>query len=241
MPFIPFTNAYLDGDCLAVTGQERSSTSSTLGALGTSFLNVWKHSADRATFQLLQVIQHMCDFTIVLENYVQGRPVSRPPAALTDQRNFTQHALISLLSAQEIENEHAEVCDVQYESCRLACIVYSLLVVFPLPPMVGYFERVTARLQESLLRMKPGGIQGDSRRELQVWILTMGATISIGLPERTWFLNELATTVQPLRIRDPETFTGVLQGFLWHPKTNSRDGLKLWRELPVAKEARRDN
>lgn len=236
MPFIPFTDIYLDGNRLTMTEHERQSTRSTLGSLGTSFLKVWKDSTDYATLQLLQAIQHLCDFTMVLENYVEGRPVSRPPATLTDQRNFTQYALMSLPSAQEIENDMAEPCDVQYEPCRVACIIYSLLVVLPLPPIARLFEKIAAKLQRSLLNIRSGIIE-DSRVELQVWILAMGAIISIGLPERDWFVEELSRVLQTSGIRGLKTFTDVLQGFLWHSKTSGRDGIALWRALPMEEEA----
>lgn len=236
IPFIPFTNAYLDNGRLAVTTGERSSTNSVLGSLGTAFFKVWQSSDDRATWQLLQVIQHLSDFTVVLENHIEGHIVSRPPAALTDQRNFAQHALMSLPSAQDQENEAIGMCDEQYESCRLGCIIYSLLVVFPLPPIMRLFERIAAKLQRALLNVRMEGGKDHARLELHAWTLTLGAIISIGLPERAWFVQELVVTLQALETEQLAGLTGILRSHLWHPKTSSRNAIELWQELSRARD-----
>lgn len=238
MPFIPFTDAWGDQNRgLAISNDERDSARPVLGALGNSFLTIWNEPFADSILSLLQVVQHLCDFTIIVENYMEGLPVTRPPAALTDQRNFTQHALMSLPPAREIENQTGDPCDAQYEPCRLACIVYSFLVIFPFPPMVGLFENVTARLQRSLLNM-PSLSHTDRRRSsLQLWIVVMGSLMAIGLPERDWFVAELVLVMDRLEVLELGQFTALIQGFLWHPKTSGRDGLELWRAVQAARRA----
>lgn len=236
MPFIAFTDAWSRGARLAVTKAERASTNLSLGSLGSSFSTVWSEPHSQLTAALLAAVHHLCDFTILVENYVEGRPAARPPAALTDQRNFTQHSLMSLPTAHDIEIEGDELCDVQYESCRLACVVYSLLVVFPLPPIVGLFEKVTVRLQRSLLNMRPLPSSDQARNKLQLWILVMGALMAIGLPERSWFITELVGLTNKVGLVEFDNFTTLMQGFLWHPKTNSYDGLELWTAVQAARE-----
>lgn len=230
MPFVPFTDSYLENGRLAISVQERQWAEPVLGAIGSSFLKIWADSDNDTTINLLKAICHMCDFTIVVNNYMEGRSVTREPAAMTDQRNFTQHTLMALPASSELENAGYQY-DEQYEPCRLACIVYSFLVIFPLPPIAGLFERLTAKLQKSLFNMCSSLDLDRDRMELQVWILTMGAIITIGLPERDWFLSEMRPLLHILALKDVRQFSRVLDGFLWHANTSARDAMDLWRDL----------
>jgi hypothetical protein len=231
MPFIPFTNAYLLGDRLAFSTQERLWARQTLPRLGKGFLDVWQPT-DPVLTAILAVMDHMVDFTMIVENYIRGRVSPRPGAALTDQRNFTQHALMSLPTAREIETNTGQLCDDLYEPCRLALLVYSFLVVFPFPPIIGLHEKITSRLQRSIVLMKQDlQFMGQSRLRFHLWILTMGAIISIGLPQRTFYIVEIRKVVPMLGLKDEDAFSEVLERFLWHPKTSRRDGQDLWRDV----------
>jgi hypothetical protein len=235
MPFIPFTDNYLKDGTIAVTAQERSWARATLGDIGQSFSEAWSDATGSYVGALLDVVDQLSAFTTVVENYVAGRPSTRPPAALTDQRNLTQHALISLPSAQDLSAKEQRIRDNQYESCRVALIAYSFLVVFPFPPTVRLFERVIERLQGAVVDWRQMQQLPLVRQYLQIWILTMGALLALGLPERAWFVDELARAVELRQIDNRECFVKVLQGFLWHPKTSARDGLELWRDVEASR------
>jgi hypothetical protein len=241
MPFIPFTDKYLEDGTIAVTAQERAWARAALGDIGQSFHEAWADATDSSVGALMKAVDNLSAFTILVENYVAGRPSARPPAALTDQRNLAQHALISLSSAQELNAKEQIVPDNQYESCRLAMIAYSFLVVFPFPPTVRLFERLIERLQHAVINLRQTRQLAMARHNLQVWILSMGALLSLGLPERAWFVDELAQTVDLRQIGDRESFVQVLQGFLWHPKTSARDGLELWRDVEASRQEGRQS
>lgn len=230
MPFIPFTTSYLDHGRIALTSQERAWASSTLPHLGTGFSEVWRLDEPHVGL-LLTVVQHMADFTMIVENYVRGRSSPRPRATMTDQRNFVQHSLMDLMTAQEIETQTGDLPDEQYEACRLAMLIYSFLVVFPFPPTVGLHEKVTTKLQRAILGMRTIDSMSLTRLELQLWILIMGALISVGLPQRQWYVRELDTVVGELQLADLDSVMAVLGRFLWHPKTSQGDGLELWWDL----------
>ena len=230
MPFIPFTDSWGSNDGLAISQDEKDSARTPLGLIGSGFRDLWWMSSDDPHLvHLLRVVGHMCGFTVVVENYIEGRPAPRPPAALTDQRNFTQHSLMALPTARDLERT-GHSYDPQYDACRLACIVYSFLVIFPFPPVERLFERLTARLQKAVLSVT--GISNNfDKLGLQVWILTMGAMISIGLPERPWFVAELARLLPQAGIADFWQLIDKLQTFLWHSRTSARDAAELWRDI----------
>lgn len=224
----------MNGDRLAVTPKEREWALPVLQTLGFAFFKLWSNTNDDSTEALLRVIQHLCDFTVLVENYIEGRANPRPPAAFTDQRNFTHHSLIALPSAQDLEDQGVKGFDLQYESCRLGCMVYSLLVVFPMPPLVKLFEKLSVRLQRTILNLRLPTVVQQDRWDLHVWVLAMGALISIGLAERNWYVSELAFFCKSLGISSHEDLIHILQGFLWHPATNGDDGSQLWDDIQVA-------
>jgi hypothetical protein len=229
MPFIPFTDSWGTHHVLAVSQSEKDAARAALGPMASGFRELWGPSDDPFLAQLLRVVYHMCDFTVVVENHVEGRPAPRPPAALTDQRNFTQHSLMALPSARDIQRA-GHGYDPQYDACRLASMVYSFLVIFPFPPVERLFERLTAALQNATMDAVDIPT-GPTRAGLQVWILTMGALISIGLPERSWFVAELASSLLEAGITDFQQYTDKLRTFLWHPRTSARDATELWRDV----------
>ena len=122
MPFTAHTGMYLEENGhLAVSLAERQWTASTLGTLGSSYNMVWPDpTQDDALEKLVGVIRDLADFTIVVENYVEGRFVPRPPVVLTDQRNYVQHRLMSLDSDDEIESRQTTPVDCLYR-LQLSC------------------------------------------------------------------------------------------------------------------------
>lgn len=231
LPFVPHTQTYLFHGYIAISDDEREWTAPVLEQLGTGFQSIWA-SPSEIDSALCVVIRHLCDFTIIVDNYVEGRQSYRLPAELTDQRNYVQHCLMSLPSAAEIRAHDLGHTDTQYECCRLACIAYSFLVVFPLPPVVGLFERVALRLRRELMNLDDALEGFDTERlKLQLWVVMLGTTISIGLPQHSWYQRNLSLLAARLSLKNWQQVFPLLQTFLWHPATNDRDGMEIWREF----------
>jgi hypothetical protein len=232
--FVPHTDIFcLANGRLAISAAERRWTDPTLSTLTTSFDAAWKKTENSAISSLMEVIVLLADFTIIIENFVEGRFVPRIPAVLTDQRNYVHHRLLSLDSANDLESqEDAMAIDPQYEPCRLACIIYSFLVVYPYPPIVGLYERLIRRLQASILAMRLKlDDMNEARLALQLWMLVMGAILAVGLPQRDWFMKDMSPILLRLGISGQAHLTTLLIRFLWHPNTSGRDLVDLCREL----------
>ena len=218
---------------LSVVDQERDWVSSTLGRLGSGFWEVWGWYPPAEVGDLCKAIQHICDFTIIVENHVQGRWTPRTFTVIIDQRNFVQHSLMSLKSQQELFDGDSTVDEPLYECCRLAAIVFSLLVIFPLPPVYGPFEGLAEQLHLELALVSLYD-QTAPRSRLLLWTLTMGAIAAIGCPERPWFLSKIQGLSAKMNLGGWAQFKDVLQSFLWLPSTNDPDGRELWIEVQDA-------
>jgi hypothetical protein len=215
---------------LSVTDQEREWAIPTLGRLGSGFWEIWGLSTTVEGSELYGVIKHICDFTIVVENHVQGRWAPRTFTVIIDQRNFVQHSLMSLKTKKELLDSNSIVEEPLYECCRLAVIAYSFLVVFPLPPVAGPFEALVAQLRMELtaIGLHNPTVPGSN---LLLWILVMGAIAAIGLPERPWFLSQIRTLSTQMGIGEWKRMRDILQSFLWLSSTSDPDGLDLWIEM----------
>ena len=229
-PFVAHSNDFAVNGRLSVSDQEREWVMSTLGQLGSGFWEVWGLSTTVEVNQLCMAIQHICDFTMVVENHVEGRWMPRTFTEIIDQRNFVQHSLMSLKTKQELVDSNSVIGEPLYECCRLAVIVYSFLIVFPLPPVEGPFEALAAQLQMDWIVT---GLDRPtkSRSRILLWILVMGAIAAIGLPERPWFLSQIRTLSRRMGIGDWEEMKDVLQSFLWLPSASDLDGQDLWIEM----------
>lgn len=203
---------------------------SDLGSLGTGFWDVWNEDSPPEILDLSEVIRDACYFTIVVENYVRGRWMQRTSTEILDQRNYIQHSLMSLRTSQELRSQGIRVNDLHYESCRLATIIYSFLVVFPVPPIPGPFETVTHLLQQELEKIHIESLEMP-RLTMHLWTLVMGAIACIGLSERSWFVSKITKLSQIMEIREWQDLQKVLRSYLWHPGTSNADGIELWDEV----------
>jgi predicted membrane protein len=203
-----------------------------LGWLGFGFAAVWPMPQTHALLGLTEVLATLVNFTIFLDNFSEGRFILQNPVELTDLRNNCQHKLLSLPSRNKLDAQGEDDVDQCYEICRLACLSYSLLVVFPLPPTVGLFENIANLIELEALRINDALSNVDAaRQKLLFWALSMGSIVSIGLPQRQSLVRMLKGLVLRLGLVTWLEARSVLQSFLWHPSTNNRDGEDVWSEI----------
>jgi hypothetical protein len=150
-------------------------------------------------------------YTVMIDNFCEGRKVVTA-SVLIDHRNMTQHALLSLPPRLGMN-----------ECYRLAALIYSLLVTFPLQYIAAPFHRLVAELKLALASW-------DGDDQMLIWVLTMGGIGAMGLAERKWFVNKFRDTVTRVGFGSWNEVKEVLQRRLWLESTNDRDGSDFWLE-----------
>lgn len=150
-------------------------------------------------------------YTIMIGHHCQGHKAI-PASVLIDHRNATQHALLSLPPRRGAS-----------ECCRLAALIYSLLVTFPLPYTAGTFRRLAKQLQAAL-------VEWDGGEKLLIWVLAIGGIGSVGLQERQWFVDRFQEVTMRTGIPSWNQAREIIQQGLWFEATNGRDGVELWLE-----------
>jgi len=127
--------------------------------------------------------------------------------------------------ASEVQQEHPMV-----RLCRLGTVIYSLLVVFPVPAIAAPFHQLA---QDVKAQLTQPSVQARSTEapELILWVTVMGAVAAIGTTDRQWYLTTLDRLTRRLNINTWTSLKERLGMFLWFEYTNDSDGLKLWREI----------
>ncbi len=139
---------------------------------------------------------------------------------------------------------------------RWATVVYSLLVVFPLPAVAAPFPALARRIREGLEHWTE---RAPDTADLVLWVTVMGAVAaSAAAPgDRRWFRRTLAATLTQtttttrgrgpgpgpggrrpgdhvghvILLPDWPTLRRRLTRLLWYADTNDPDGVRLWREV----------
>jgi hypothetical protein len=101
------------------------------------------------TPELAEVFQDMHSYTIMVDLYSQGIMRNPSMCVMADRRNSIQFRLLSLPSAKELGGDLFQGRDV-YESCRIAAIIFSLLIIFPLPPVDAPLQHLAQALSHVL-------------------------------------------------------------------------------------------
>jgi len=195
--------------------------------------------------ELLIVLRWMIQYTFAVDDHVEGRPEAQSLRCLMAQRNFVQHNLMLLCPAdattemmeQDHDLDHDHDHDHKHEDehpihrlARLGTLIYSLLVVFPLPAIAAPFHQLS---QQVRVQLSQPSIEArwNEASDLILWASVMGAIASIGTPDRNWYLTTLDRLTRRLNINAWPSIKERLKLFLWFEYTNDSDGLKLWRDI----------
>jgi hypothetical protein len=224
-PFIPLLNnsfTPLEGM------KELAPANNPLANLGVGFsLEMYLWNSLHA-IELSSILRDMGAYTIILHSHFNdGGQLEDSLGAIADQRNFIHHKLMSLpgnSSNELVLNDNG-----LYEVTRLAAIIFSLLVIFPIAPIAAPFAELATKLREAMSQIETSSLSPDTLRCL-VWIVSLGGIAAIGSAERTWFITTLANLSQRIEMYDWFMVRELLVSFLWLPSANDADAMALWTE-----------
>ncbi|KAF2164967.1 hypothetical protein M409DRAFT_24868 [Zasmidium cellare ATCC 36951] len=154
--------------------------------------------------------------------------------AIDPRVNAVQHQLLSMphwdvLSADDQEDSSRVI----YESCRIACILYSNSVIHPVPTTVGsWLPCLLGDLKYLLLRSGVPKKDHDAV-PLAIWVSFVGCMCSYGMKnEWGFFLRCLREIVRVAGlVGDWEGVRRVLERFLWSESACARGARVVWREI----------
>src|ERR1700761_7335940 len=99
---------------------------------------------DSIDVSLASVLRDAGDITVALDHYQECRPNAPHLSDLINAANETHHRLLSIAANMP---PYPSSLDLLRNMCRLAGLIYSDLVLFPLPPTTGARPRLAGELR----------------------------------------------------------------------------------------------
>ena len=195
--------------------------------LGQGFVVLHRILKPDKVVHLYPVLCRLSDYTLAVDDYVEGRSEAQSLGCIAAERNFVQHSLMSLVPEEQATGEQQ---DPIYDLCRLAAMIYSLIVVFPLPVQTAPFSKLARQVKEQMSHPAVHARWSESP-QLMLWITFMAAIASIGINERSWYVSTLDRLVSRLGIGSWTEVKGLLLDFLWYGSISDVDGADLWKEV----------
>ncbi len=163
-------------------------------------------------------------YTDIIGRYSTTDRSPTSPSNLANYRNYVQHRVMSLPVGDDDQDQI-------YEMLRVSLIIYSILVVMPLPLVVCPFDELAENLKRSTLKLSRGlGIPTDLRN-LLVWTATLGALAAYDSDSRSWYILILERLCRRASIFSAADYVSALHSFLWLPCVSDADATNLWLEL----------
>ena len=211
-----------------------------------SIMNSWTHVKDPAAMELsrtlgsgftylddtdpwrdlLATIEVMRDVTIAYDHYYRSESDAPKLAHILLARNAMQHDLLSFphLSAYKSSEENCI-----YEVCRISALVYSDMVLWPLPAMAGVREQLADSLMRALIccRMLSSW---ERHQSMILWATILGGIAVTESSKRTWFIRQLNNAVIKQTVSAWPIVKHLLSTFLWWSVVCERPAEEFWNE-----------
>jgi hypothetical protein len=117
-----------------------------------------------------------------------------------------------------------------YEACRLGAMIYSMLVIFPLPAANRPFRRLSGMVKTALVE---SGMPDSwhSSPELLLWVLVLGGISARNTEERVWFINAVNRTTGMVGVLSWQELKQVMTSVMWMESVCDPGGQTLWNEV----------
>ncbi|EXJ69144.1 uncharacterized protein A1O5_08079 [Cladophialophora psammophila CBS 110553] len=164
--------------------------------------------------QLLRLLMLACRATLAVDLYQRRVPAAPTIREICTVRNAVQHQLCSLDPPPDLVPSHD---DSLYNMVRLATLIYSDLVLFPLGESVSVKSQLAYDLRKALELLFTGvPLKAQAECELTIWCLTMGTMASSETVHREWYVEQLGRSLrEDRRLLDWILFQTLMSHFLW--------------------------
>ncbi|EGE77220.2 hypothetical protein BDDG_00157 [Blastomyces dermatitidis ATCC 18188] len=132
-----------------------------------------------------------------------------------------------------------------YEPIRLAAMIYSMLVVFPLPAANRPFVRLSRMMKAALIAAEIENITPtpanpritdhcwSSATEMLLWVIVLGTMAARNTPSEDWFVERSRDVIRVVGVGGWEQLKGAMEKVLWMDCVCDVGGLAIWNEVGV--------
>ncbi|EER44707.1 conserved hypothetical protein [Histoplasma capsulatum var. duboisii H88] len=205
---------------------------------------------------LATVLRQIQNYSTVVNLHSQGLLPYLELAVIADRRNWVQYELLSLKSIHELKEETEVVGPSSptsisqqpynykiYEPLRLTALIYSMLVIYPLPPAKRPFPRLCRMLKAALVAADIGNITpNDSCRnyhcwtgaaEMLLWVTMLGTMAARNTPSEDWYVERCRDVMRFVGVRSWEQLKAVMITVMWMDCVCDMGGMAVWLEVGV--------
>lgn len=202
--------------------------------LGEYEFGVHKFSSYGLPPDLAEIFHEIRSYSSIIEQYINGDIAQPDMRMICDQRNLVHFHVMSLPPWSALDPVELNPI---YEACRIAAIIYSVGVVFPLPgvgaPLPCLSNLLREELQNSNLYESWHGSEGS---DLFIWVLTMGAIAATDMPHREWFVGIMARYNKQAHLTDWVQLKRILKNVVWVDSACDDAGEKLWNDINQSRQ-----
>jgi len=181
------------------------------------------------TEEALAVMMEMMNITFLVEDYVGGGLRNPDLVALKSRRDVTHHRLLSLPTGPALSDSLGENADF-YECCRLVAIMYATAVLFPMPRFSGVPQKLVKEIKSCVEKIDVLILRGGGRHFF-IWVLALTGVAAMGLPERPWFEEQLATLLTLESVSRWMELKRIFTSFMWMDTACDEGAMELWDEI----------
>ncbi|KAJ0420379.1 hypothetical protein BJY00DRAFT_138173 [Aspergillus carlsbadensis] len=184
---------------------------------------------------IAEILCAMDTYTNLVDQAQMGKYDS---SLLADQRSIVHYTLLCLPSGasnQPDSNPNGtqppplQPQDIIYEALRLACLIYSVGIVLPIPPQSSPIMKLAELLRDTLSNPNHPFLWTTPQAQVALlWILTLGGIAATHTPHRSWYIERLCRVVEHHNIASYEHLLRYLAMLAWYPVACDTPGMELW-------------
>jgi hypothetical protein len=184
---------------------------------------------------MLPVLRDMCAICRALDGLGHEKPGSALLSDVIRTRNTVQHRLLSLPRREFVlVPDHAI-----YEACRLSALIFSDMVIFPLPAAKNVGPRLAAMLRQTLERLSGPApnhntdMDGETdHAPVLLWVVMLGAIAGANTKGlRDWYCAMLHRYAVLLGVTAWSDVRVLLQKHLWWDHVCDPPARQIWAEV----------
>lgn len=185
----------------------------------------------------MDTFRDLGNFSGTLHAYHEGLLRQVRISRIADSRNKLTHQIFSLPHAKDLEfsTTNGTISDFEYhnlevyEACRLTAVLYTLMVIFPMPRSKHARDYLIPLIRDALNCIDPYRGNKDVCG-LYFWCLVVAGVAATGYPIRDWYLQRLVSTASFLQIYNWDEAEKFLERFAWLQCACHQAGECLWTD-----------
>jgi hypothetical protein len=148
---------------------------------------------------------------------------------LNDARSFAKHSILSLAAWACLTDNEREIFHHgnMYESARLAAIIYSNAVIFPIPIRSPGIQSAVLELRK-ILRVCDLAAWTKEAPGFVLWLLLIGGLSSYRTQHWPFFVTALNEWIRTSTISSFDTSIRIVNGYIWSDEACLEGAVVMW-------------